>query len=192
MENLNNIKEFLIELNNSIDSKTREELQAETNSIHSIINEYLPESKWYLGDLVKIRGTLEMLVKMKNDVGNMGITLENQKLALINFLNPLIKQIDKIGLPAKKIENGPIFNISQNQTQEQLQQQQQINYITELIKDEFYGKQLKELDEIINNSGEKSNSKKRIIDKLGGFGGNVCENIVANLITNPNIWQNII
>jgi hypothetical protein len=109
MENLNNIKEFLIELNNSIDSKTREELQAETNSIHSILNEYLPESKWYLGDLVTISGNLALLGKMKNDVEINGKTLENQKLTLKNLLNSIIKHIDIIGLPGKKIKDDHIL-----------------------------------------------------------------------------------
>lgn len=79
-----------------------------------------------------------------------------------------------------------IFNINQNQSQSQ---EIAINIFLDAIKDELTGRQIKEIQEICNNNKNLQKAKNKIIDKLNSFGENVLSNIIANLITNPSIWN---
>lgn len=62
----------------------------------------------------------------------------------------------------------------------------------EAIKDDLTGKQVKELKEVIKESGDdKEKARNGIIEKLKSFGSDVASNIVANIITNPMIWASL-
>ncbi len=68
-----------------------------------------------------------------------------------------------------------------------------INLFLEAIKDEITGKDLKEVKEIIKDfEAEPEKSKNKLIDKIKGFGSDVLSNIVANILTNPNIYNELI
>ncbi len=114
--------------------------------------------------------------------GNNGI--ECNKLAS-EIIKGLILDLKNFGLPENtKIETNGI-NISVNQSQNQ---SVQIHFIWESIKDELTGKQIKELEEIVNENLPVENKKNKIVEKLKSFGGNVLTNMVANILTNPNIF----
>ena len=84
-----------------------------------------------------------------------------------------------------------IFN---NVSQEQHQSQQQnliIEILLEAIKDELTGKQRKDLLEIAERIKDPEKIRKSIFDKIKGFGEGVAANIVANIITNPQVWNNL-
>lgn len=82
-------------------------------------------------------------------------------------------------------------NISNSNSQSQNQEQTlAVNMFIEAIKDDLTGKQVKELKEVIAESaGDKEKARSGIVDKLKSFGPNVASNIIANIITNPSIWQ---
>ena len=62
----------------------------------------------------------------------------------------------------------------------------------EAIKDDLTGRQIKELKEVVDESGgDKEKARNGIIAKLKSFGSDVASNIVANIITNPMIWANL-
>lgn len=64
-----------------------------------------------------------------------------------------------------------------------------VNLFLEAIKDDLTGRQVKELKEIVIESGnDKEKVKDGLIAKLKSFGSNVAANIVANILTNPAIW----
>lgn len=106
-------------------------------------------------------------------------------------LPTLIPQKDN----TKDREAEKSINITANfsNTNSQSQNQEQtlaINMFLEAIKDDLTGKQVKELKEVIAESaGDKEKARSGIIEKLKSFGPNVASNIVANIITNPSIWQ---
>lgn len=75
-------------------------------------------------------------------------------------------------------------NINQSQTQNQ-----EINIFIDAISDELTGKQYKELKSIAQEESNPDTSKQKIVEKLRSFGGDVLSNIVANIITNPSIWN---
>ena len=86
----------------------------------------------------------------------------------------------------KSDDNRTIQIINSNsQTQEQ-----SINFdiIIQTIKDELTGRQLKELKEIVETEQDEEIKKKSVKEKIISFGHELAPNILANIITNPNIW----
>ncbi len=82
-----------------------------------------------------------------------------------------------------------------NSTNSQTQCQEQslaIELFIEAIKDDLTGKQIKELKAVVaeaDNDLEKA--RPSIIEKLKSFGSDVASNIIANILTNPAIWNGL-
>ena len=107
------------------------------------------------------------------------------------FIKGLVYDIKKFGLPqikeVEKNNNGFSINLHQNQNQNQ-NQTVNVNFIWEAIKDELTGKQVKEIDEILEGKDEPGVKKSKILDKIKSFGSDVASNIIAGIITNPALW----
>ncbi len=108
----------------------------------------------------------------------------------------IIAEIKAIGIPTRKTVNDNSVNVNttvtQNQEQRQNQQQEVIvKILLEAAKDELTGKQRKELLAIAEETKDPQIAHKRILAKLKEFGEDVAANIVANIMTNPQIWQNL-
>ena len=82
-----------------------------------------------------------------------------------------------------------ITNVNNTNSQSQNQEQSlAIDMFLEAIKDDWTGKQIKELREVLAASGnDEEKARSGIIEKLKSFGSNVAANIVANILTNPII-----
>jgi len=186
---------LLNEYNDSIEHQDREKLYQITNSIHSIIVDYFPASDAFKADLTRIRNNVFMLVSSKRDIGISGITLEREKKSLKTFIDTLVNQVSKIGLPNStnnSIDNSITLHVSQNQEQTQKQKQVQkqiIEIFIESIRDEISGKQFKELKEIAKEEKDPQKAKNKILESLKRFGVDICSNIITNIITNPSIWH---
>lgn len=114
-----------------------------------------------------------------------GNNSEFAKKQASEIIKGLINDLQTFGLPeVTKPENANGISISLSQHQNQTVQ---IQFIWELIKDELTGKQIKELETIINEP-DSQNKKSKVIEKLKSFGGDVLTNIVANILTNPGIY----
>lgn len=104
------------------------------------------------------------------------------------IIENIIHILKVFGLQEKKevskASNGININLTQNQSQNQ-----SVNVIIEALKNELTGKQLKEIQEILNeqNNDTQEGKKSKVISKLKSFGSDVLSNIVANIITNPSI-----
>jgi hypothetical protein len=93
-----------------------------------------------------------------------------------------ISELETFGLPDKKDpSNGINISLTQNQTVN-------IHLLVSALEEELTGTQLKEVKEIMKSKETTDIKKSRIFDKLKGFGGDVASNILANILTNPNIW----
>lgn len=109
-------------------------------------------------------------------------------------LPTLIPQKDN----TKDREAEKSINITANfsNTNSQSQNQEQtlaMNMFLEAIKDNLTGRQVKELNKVIvESAGDKEKARSGIVEKLKSFGSDVASNIVANIITNPSIWQSFI
>lgn len=88
-------------------------------------------------------------------------------------------------------KSTPINNIHINNTQNNTQQVT-VNLFLEAIKDELKGKDLKEVKEILKDiEAEPEKTKTKLIQKIKGFGGDVLSNIIANILTNPTIYNGL-
>ena len=115
--------------------------------------------------------------------GNNGKNCEKHANEIIKGF---IADLETFGIPQpKQRENNSAINISVNQNQNQTVH---VNIIWESIKDELTDRQLKEIEEIINDNEEQNSKKTRIFEKLKSFGGDVASNIIAGLLTNPAIY----
>ncbi|MFV8367160.1 hypothetical protein [Flavobacterium sp. XS1P27] len=102
------------------------------------------------------------------------------------IIEGFISDLSTFGMPSQRVaeKNGAI-NISINQNQNQTIN---LNVILDSLKEELTGKQIKELEEVINTDEMPENKKSKIINKLKSFGSDVVTNIVANILTNPSIF----
>lgn len=115
--------------------------------------------------------------------GNNGKNCEKQANEIITSF---ITDIEIFGLSeSKKIEKNGGINISVNQSQNQTVN---VNIIWASVKDELSGKQLKEVEGIINSDDNHETKKQKIFDKLKSFGTDVASNIIAGLLTNPAMY----
>lgn len=105
------------------------------------------------------------------------------------LIESLIKEIERFGIPdtqPKEEKNGFHINITQSQNQKT---RISLNLLIESIQEELKGSQLKELQTIIDDTETETGEKKnKIIESLKKFGGDVATNIVANILTNPNLF----
>lgn len=84
-----------------------------------------------------------------------------------------------------------VINNKNNQSQSQ-EQSMAINLFLEAIKDDLTGRQIKELKEIIAESGnDKEKARNGIIAKVKSFTSDVAANILANILTNPIILSRL-
>jgi len=99
------------------------------------------------------------------------------------ILETCILEIESLGLPEKKENHNPGININltQNQTVS-------VSILISALKDELNKSQLKELNELLESNESVSQKKNKIVEKLISFGSDVASNILANIITNPNIF----
>jgi hypothetical protein len=101
------------------------------------------------------------------------------------ILEACVTELETFGQPEpKQKENSGInINLTQNQNQSV-----NITLLISALEDELTVSQLREVNEIMNVEEPKAEKKKKIIDKIKSFGGDVASNILANILTNPNIW----
>ncbi|AHF14120.1 hypothetical protein [Niabella soli] len=86
---------------------------------------------------------------------------------------------------------SPINSIHITNTQNNTQQVT-VNLFLDAIKDELTGKEFKEIKDILKDfEAEPEKTKTKLIEKIKGFGGNVLSNIVANILTNPTIYNGL-
>ena len=108
----------------------------------------------------------------------------------------IIAEVKALGIPIRTSATDKSVNVNTTvtQSQEQKQNQQQdivVKILLEAAQDELTGKQRKELLAIAQETKDPKEARKGILSKLKEFGEDVSANIVANILTNPQIWQNL-
>lgn len=88
-------------------------------------------------------------------------------------------------------DTNPTNNIQITNTQNNTQKVT-VNLFLEAIKDELTGRDFKEVREIMKDfETEPEKTKTKLIEKIKGFGGDILSNIIANIITNPTIYNGL-
>lgn len=112
------------------------------------------------------------------------------------LIDNIIVEVKALGLPERKatLDKSVSVNTTVSQNQEQHQNQKQdviVKILLEAVKDELTGKQWKELLAVAKETTDPVESRKSILDKIKSFGEGVASNIVANIVTNPEVWQGL-
>lgn len=95
-------------------------------------------------------------------------------------------------IEAKKEYDDKSINVNTNINNSNIQSMV-IDIFIEAIKDDLTGRQIKELKQIVEEENDDiEKAKPKLIEKLMSFGKDVASNIVANLLTNPSIWNGLI
>jgi hypothetical protein len=102
-----------------------------------------------------------------------------------DILEACITELETFGQPDKKESDKSGININLTQNQNQTVN---ITLLISALEDELTVSQLREVNELMKTEEPKSEKKRKIIDKIKSFGGDVASNILANILTNPNIW----
>lgn len=90
-------------------------------------------------------------------------------------------------IPIAQKTDTPHYQITNIQSQSQ-QQSQILDIYVNVIQDTLSKDQIKELKEILQSDQDEESKKKSIKEKLKSFGQDLAPSILANIITNPQIW----
>jgi hypothetical protein len=117
------------------------------------------------------------------------------KLEADALLNSLITDIIDFGIirsDSKSKSGGININLNQHNSQNQ-STIVSVNFelIIESLKYGLSGAQIEELKEILESNQEPKEKKKTFVEKIKSFGSDVASNILANLLTNPQVYEQL-
>lgn len=123
-------------------------------------------------------------------------SLEQAKIDSTAFISSLITDLTRFDIPdfSKNIGEKSDINLNVNQSNTQSQSTSvniDLKIILDVIKDELRGSEIEELKEILESKEEPKEKKKKFIDKIKSFGVEVSSNILANLLTNPMVFEQL-
>ncbi len=112
-----------------------------------------------------------------------------------SILKSLITDIRDFGIirsDSKTKSGGININVNQHNSQNQ-STTVSVNFdmILESLKYGLSGAQIEELKEILESNQEPKEKKKTFVEKIKSFGSDVASNILANLLTNPQVYEQL-
>lgn len=102
------------------------------------------------------------------------------------ILEICIIELENFGLPEKNDEKNEGININLTQHQNQTVN---LNIILSSIENELTVKQFKEIKAILKSVDDDGEKKGNLINKLREFGTDIVSKILANILTNPQIFN---
>lgn len=169
---------------NSIDSNDFLENIASIDQILSVLDRHFNKDTERRLKLKQIKKKLYDDKKLKKD-----IRYDEQIKSYKVLLQYLVLEIQTVGLPSKNdISFDNQVNI-ENRINVNQQQSVSIEFYIGLLKDSFSESQLKELKDIVKEANTKETLKPKILQKIKDFGSDLSSNILASLISNPEIWS---
>lgn len=168
-------------------------------SIKNVLERFYGKDKAFVQQAEVLHTYLTALQTSKKDVYPVYTRCNTKDVAtdMTALIESVIDEIKTIGLPqtsqSKESKGIQINNtLSQSQSQEQSQQQEIVaKILLDAVKDELKGKQLKELLAIAEEIKDPQEAHKSILEKLKEYGADVSASIVANILTNPNVWSTL-
>lgn len=111
------------------------------------------------------------------------------------LLKSLITDITDFGIirsDSKSKSGGINFNVNQHNSQNQ-STTVSVNFelIIESLKYGLSGSQIEELKDILESNQEPKEKKKTFVEKMKSFGSDVASNILTNLLTNPEVYNEL-
>ena len=118
-------------------------------------------------------------------------------LEALTVLPTVIPNNSTVHMSDKMVQGKDAINVTTNinNTNNQSQSQEQslaVQLFIEAIKDDLTGHQTKELKAVVEEAdNDLQKARPGILAKLAEFGKDVASNIVANILTNPMIWNGL-
>lgn len=158
---------------------------------------WLATTKRYIG----IKFPNDKDVAKFDAVGDKELSPDQQKnlLAILEAFASLPNIIPDVRITEKKGKDRNAINVTttiNNSNQQSQNQSQEQRFAVELfidaIKDDLTGRQIKELKQVVVDAdNDLQKARPGLIEKLKSFGKDVASNIVANIVTNPLIWNSL-
>lgn len=197
MEDLKNNIIAILEEKRGFVEEDRDSLANIIISVQNILERYYTKDNAFVKQAAVLHSYAVALQTSKKDQYPLYTRCNTKDVAadLRALIDAVKDEIATIGLPNTPKAKAPkgiqiTNNLSQSQTQSQ-EQNVIVKILLEAVKDELTGKQRKELLAISEETTDPKDARKSIFEKLKEFGEDVAANIVANIITNPQVWQNI-
>ena len=122
------------------------------------------------------------------------VTNEAKKEAK-EILESIISDIEHFGIPKLTNEqSGKGVNLHVNQVNQQTQTTSitiNLEIVFEALKSGLRDTEIEELKEILASSQEPKVKKKNFMGKIKSFGSDVASNILANILTNPQVYEQL-
>lgn len=116
------------------------------------------------------------------------------KSEAIELLNGLIEDLKNFGFPKPNDSSNNGLNVLVNQHNNQNQTTSisiNIDFIIDVLKGELRNSEIEEVKEILESKEEGKEKKKKFIDKIKSFGSDVASNVLANILTNPQVYEKL-
>lgn len=163
-------------------------------------DQFYPWQKATIGTLKRVvpynLTIIQHLSEIKS-LGNYGGDMkESAKRDSKQILESLLKDIARFGLeePPKEPRRKEIVNVEVSQTNNQTQSTNvsiSMSLLIDVLKGELRTSEIQELKEILESDQEPKAKEKSFIDKIKSFGSSVASNILANLLTNPQVYDQL-
>lgn len=111
-------------------------------------------------------------------------TVKEQAKAIIEAC---IAELEMLGESEPNFGNGKGINLTVLQSQDN-KQTISLDIIVSELRNELTGNQLDQIQSILDSQETEVYKKKTVTEKLKGFGINTLSNIIAGILTNPNIY----
>ncbi|MDD2673918.1 MAG: hypothetical protein PHF81_03460 [Flavobacterium sp.] len=112
-----------------------------------------------------------------------------------SYLESLISDIQHFGLPhleaVSKEDKVSVVVTQENKQNQSTSISITIDFIIDVLKGELRTSEIEEVRDILESDAEPKEKKKRFIDKIKSFGSDVAANILANILTNPQVYEQI-
>jgi hypothetical protein len=163
-------------------------------------DQFYPWQKGTIGTLKRVVPYNSTIIQHLSEIdsrGNYGGDMkESAKRDSKQILESLIKDIERFGLeePPKEIKSNELIKVDVKQHNHQNHSTKvsiNFNLIIDSLKYGLSGSQIEELKEILESNQEPKKKKKTFVEKLNSFGSDVASNILANILTNPKVYEQL-
>lgn len=125
-------------------------------------------------------------------------TVHKLKPELKKMLISLVEDLEVMGIEVYKSKenNSSTITVQNSNTQSQSQEQQQkvtlsFEFVVECLTKGLRDTEVEELKEILSSDDDPKIKKKKFSEKLRSFGSNVASNVLANIMTNPQVFEQL-
>lgn len=197
MEDLKNNIVGILEQKKTTVTEDRDVLANIIISVQNILERYYNKDNAFIKQISLLHQYISVLQTSKKDYYPVYSRCNTKDIAAdtIALIDSVKSEIVTLGFPeASQRKETKGIQITNNVTQSQNQNQEQniiVKILLEAVKDELTGKQRKELYAISQAAKSPEEAHKGIMEKLKDYGANVSASIVANILTNPSVWNSL-